>query len=92
MLFLFAQRDLLNISEVITDMLWLIALALHALKISNLHSLHSWRNIVGELSDSVDRLLPEGLRVTCVSVVHGFKTLRILQKEVRNHGRCGMLR
>ena len=61
MLFLFAQRDLLNISEVVTDMLWLIALALHAFKISDLHSLHGWGNIVGELCDCVDRLFPEGL-------------------------------
>ena len=42
MLLLLAESDLLHIGKVITDMLWLIAVGLHALEVSHLHSLHCW--------------------------------------------------
>ena len=89
-LLLFAKRNLLDIGKVITDMPWLIAFSLDALKISHLHPLHCWRDIIGELSHGIDGLLPKGLAGD-VGVIDGLQVLGILVEEVRDHGLCGML-
>ena len=90
MLLLLAESDLLHIGKVITDMLWLIAVGLHALEVGHLHSLHCWRDIVGEFSDCVNRLFSERL-AGHVGVVDGLQVLGIFVEKVRDHGLRSML-